>query len=114
MEYSPLETLKPANRNVASDGIGMHALSATIRAKIPGRPSLSITSTANCTIGSVSEAAGKSTRPVRLATGRAGSAAAAGLDARKRQRGDALLGARRGPVDGRLGPQHLEDHDGLV
>jgi hypothetical protein len=48
-EYSPSETLKPANSIVASDGIGMHALSATISAKIPGRPSLSTTSTANWT-----------------------------------------------------------------
>jgi hypothetical protein len=56
IEYSPFETLKPANRNVVSDGIGMHALSATIRMKIPGRPMASITSTANWTIGSVSEA----------------------------------------------------------
>ena len=30
IEYSPSETLKPANRNVVSDGIGMQALSATI------------------------------------------------------------------------------------
>ena len=37
-EYSPRATLNPANRNVVSDGIGMHALSATIRMKIPGRP----------------------------------------------------------------------------
>ena len=36
-EYSPRATLKPANRNVASDGIGMHALSATIRTKMPGQ-----------------------------------------------------------------------------
>ena len=57
VEYSPRETLKPANRNVVSDGIGMHALSATMSRKIPGSPSASITSTANCTIGSVSEAA---------------------------------------------------------
>ena len=56
IEYSPRETLKPANRNVVSDGIGMHALSATIRRKIPGRPMASTTSTANSTIGSVSEA----------------------------------------------------------
>ena len=55
-EYSPSETLKPANRNVASDGIGMHALSATMSRKIPGSPIASITSTANCTIGSVSDA----------------------------------------------------------
>ena len=55
-EYSPSETLKPANSIVASDGIGMQALSATISTKTPGRPSLSITSTANWTIGSVSEA----------------------------------------------------------
>ena len=37
-EYSPRATLKPANRNVVSDGIGMHALSATMSTKIPGRP----------------------------------------------------------------------------
>ena len=48
IEYSPSETLKPANRNVVSDGIGMQALSATISRKIPGRPIASITSTANC------------------------------------------------------------------
>ena len=40
-EYSPLETLKPANSIVASDGIGRHALSATISRKIPGSPSAS-------------------------------------------------------------------------
>src|SRR5215207_7482871 len=34
----------------------MHALSATIRTKMPGRPSASMTSTANSTIGSVREA----------------------------------------------------------
>ena len=56
IEYSPRETLKPANRNVVSDGIGMQALSATIRRKIPGSPMASITSTANSTIGSVSDA----------------------------------------------------------
>ena len=55
-EYSPSETLKPANRNVASDGIGMQALSATMSRKIPGSPIASTTSTANCTIGSVSDA----------------------------------------------------------
>jgi hypothetical protein len=38
---------------VVSDGIGMHALSATMRTKIPGSPSASITSTANSTMGSV-------------------------------------------------------------
>ena len=55
-EYSPSETLKPANSIVASEGIGMHALSATISRKTPGSPSLSITSTANWTSGSVMEA----------------------------------------------------------
>jgi hypothetical protein len=54
--YSPSETLKPANSIVPSDGIGMQALSATISAKTPGRPSLSTTSTANWTSGSVREA----------------------------------------------------------
>ena len=37
-EYSPRATLKPANRNVVSDGIGMQALSATMSTKMPGRP----------------------------------------------------------------------------
>ena len=36
------------------------------------------------------------------------------LDARQRQRGDALLGALRRAPDVGLGPQHLEDHHGLV
>src|SRR3712207_4808380 len=54
--YSPRETLNPAKRNVVSDGIGMHALSASIRTKMPGSPRASMTSTANSTIGSVSEA----------------------------------------------------------
>src|SRR5918999_3794505 len=62
IEYSPRETLKPANRKVVSDGIGMHALSATIRRKIPGSPIASITSTANSTIGSVSDARTSGTR----------------------------------------------------
>jgi hypothetical protein len=65
VEYSPRETLKPANRNVVSDGIGMQALSATMSRKIPGRPIASITSTANSTMGSVSEAA--TSTAVRLA-----------------------------------------------
>ena len=37
-EYSPFETLKPANSIVASLGIGMQALSSSIRTKTPGRP----------------------------------------------------------------------------
>ena len=56
IEYSPRDTLKPANRKVVSEGIGMQALSATIRRNIPGSPIASITSTANSTIGSVSDA----------------------------------------------------------
>ena len=56
IEYSPRDTLKPANRNVVSEGIGMQALSATISRKIPGRPIASTTSTANSTIGSVRDA----------------------------------------------------------
>ena len=47
IEYSPRETLNPANRNVVSEGIGMQALSATISRKIPGSPIASTTSTAN-------------------------------------------------------------------
>ena len=40
IEYSPSETLKPANSIVASDGIGMHALSATISSEDPGQAEL--------------------------------------------------------------------------
>src|SRR5215207_3361969 len=55
-EYSPRLTLKPANSIVASLGIGMHALSRSMRTNTPGRPSASTTSTAALTSGSVSEA----------------------------------------------------------
>src|SRR5215203_2866409 len=54
--YSPLETLKPANSIVASEGTGMQALSSSIRTNTPGRPIASTTSTATSTIGSVMEA----------------------------------------------------------
>ncbi len=54
--YSPSATLKPANSMVASLGTGMHALSRTIRTKIPTKPSSATTSTATSTIGSVIEA----------------------------------------------------------
>ena len=39
--YSPFETLKPANSIVASLGMGMQALSSSIRTKTPGSPSAS-------------------------------------------------------------------------
>jgi hypothetical protein len=52
----PSATLKPAKSIVASDGIGMQALSATMRRKMPASPIASTTSTANWTIGSVREA----------------------------------------------------------
>src|SRR5215213_7356576 len=55
-EYSPRLTSKPANSIVASLGIGMHALSRSMRTNTPGRPSASTTSTAALTSGSVSEA----------------------------------------------------------
>ena len=55
-EYSPFETLKPANSIVASLGIGMQALSSTMSRKTPGSPIASTTSTAKLTIGSVIEA----------------------------------------------------------
>src|SRR3954467_14879647 len=55
-EYSPRLTLKPANSIVASLGIGMHALSSSMRTNTPGRPSASMTLTAKLTSGSVSEA----------------------------------------------------------
>src|SRR3954470_22906877 len=57
--------LKPANSIVPSLGIGMHALSATIKANTPGRPSASMTSTAKLTSGSVMEAS--SSRRSRVA-----------------------------------------------
>ncbi len=68
--YSPSETLKPANSIVASLGIGMHALSSSMRMKTPERPRSATTLVANSTIGSVSEAT-TNTCP-RLSPGRAG------------------------------------------
>ena len=56
IEYSPSATLKPANSIVASDGIGMHALSATISRKIAGQPQGVDHVDANWTSGSVIEA----------------------------------------------------------
>src|SRR3954453_146538 len=99
-EYSPWKTLKPANSIVPSDGIGRQALSATISRKTPTRPSLSMTSTANWTSGSVMDA--NCTAPRVVASAR--------IDPRQRQRRDPLLG----PRDVRLGAQHLEDHHRLV
>jgi hypothetical protein len=55
-EYSPRATLKPAKSMVASLGTGMHALSSTMRTKIPTSPSSATTETATSTIGSVIEA----------------------------------------------------------
>src|SRR3954447_10133237 len=55
-EYSPLATLKPANSIEPSEGIGSSALSPTISRKTPGSPRSLITSTANCTSGSVIDA----------------------------------------------------------
>ena len=55
-QYSPFETLKPANSIVASLGTGMQALSSTISTNTPARPMASTTSTAALTIGSVREA----------------------------------------------------------
>ena len=54
--YAPLLTLKPANSIVASLGIGMHALSSSMRMKTPGRPRSATTLVANSTIGSVRDA----------------------------------------------------------
>src|SRR3954471_1568437 len=68
-EYSPLETLKPAKSIVASDGIGMRALSGVINRKIPGRPRSPTTFTAKFTSGSVIEAKTGSTPRRRLASG---------------------------------------------
>src|SRR3954469_21047015 len=68
-EYSPLVTLKPAKSIVASDGIGMSALSGVISRKIPGRPRSPTTFTAKFTSGSVIEAKTGSTPRRRLASG---------------------------------------------
>src|SRR3954447_7161244 len=66
--YSPLETLKPAKSIVASDGIGMRALSGVISRKIPGSPRSPTTRTAKLTSGSVIEARSGSTPRRRLAS----------------------------------------------
>src|SRR3954447_7681018 len=66
--YSPLETLKPAKSIVASDGIGMSALSGVISRKIPGRPRSPTTLTAKFTSGSVIDARTGSTPRRRLAS----------------------------------------------
>src|SRR5665647_1943973 len=55
-EYLPWWTLKPANSIVASEGIGIPALSGVMSRKIPGRPRSPTTWTAQLTIGSVMEA----------------------------------------------------------
>src|SRR5215217_1872456 len=87
----------------------MHALSATMSRKMPGRPMASTTSTASSTIGSVMEAVTSTGAP----QGRRNDSARR-LDARQRERRDPLLRARLRTVDVRLRPQQLQDHDGLV
>src|SRR2546422_5509636 len=54
--YSPLCTLKPANSIVASEGIGMHALSKNMRTNTPGSPRSETTLVANVTSVSVMDA----------------------------------------------------------
>src|SRR3989440_7416467 len=54
--YSPLCTLKPANSIVASEGIGMHALSKNMSTKTPGSPRSETTLVANVTSVSVIDA----------------------------------------------------------
>src|SRR5467141_3697594 len=54
--YSPLCTLKPANSIVASDGIGMHALSRNMSTNTPGSPRSEMTLVANVTSVSVMDA----------------------------------------------------------
>ena len=65
----PCETLKPANSMIASLGIGMHALSSTIRMKTPHRPVELIRSVAALTIG-WRTSAGMSSRIAGLAAAR--------------------------------------------
>jgi hypothetical protein len=69
-EYSPSCTLKPANSIVASDGIGMHALSSSMRMKTPGRPRSPTTLVAKLTRGSVREARTKGSTAARKGSGR--------------------------------------------
>ena len=52
----PSETSNPANSMIASLEVGMHALSSSIRMKIPARPRSPMTFVAKSTIGSVIEA----------------------------------------------------------
>src|SRR3954470_8893375 len=54
--YSPLCTLNPANSIVASEGIGIHALSKNMRANTPGSPRSETTLVANVTSVSVMDA----------------------------------------------------------
>src|SRR5256885_2140283 len=54
--YWPSETLKPANSIVASEGIGMHALSKNMSTNTPGRPRSETTLVANVTSVSVIDA----------------------------------------------------------
>src|SRR3977135_2903184 len=54
--YSPLCTLKPANSIVASEGIGMQALSKNMSANTPGSPRSETTLVANVTSVSVMDA----------------------------------------------------------
>src|SRR5436190_8345337 len=84
----PCETLNPANSMMASLGIGMHALSATISANTPGRPVVLITWVASLTSGSRTSAIiGGKRPPERLA-----AAAAAHV------RGRARSAVRRAPT----------------
>src|SRR4030088_3429233 len=54
--YSPLCTLKPANSIVASEGIGMQALSRNMSTNTPGSPRAETTLVANVTSVSVMDA----------------------------------------------------------
>src|SRR4030088_1326335 len=54
--YSPLCTLKPANSIVASEGIGMQALSRNMSTNTPGSPKSETTLVANVTSVSVMDA----------------------------------------------------------
>src|SRR5436190_21436987 len=54
--YWPSETLKPAKSIVASEGIGMHALSGNMSTRTPGSPRSETTLVANVTSVSVMDA----------------------------------------------------------
>ena len=80
----PCETPKPANSIVASEGIGMHALSSSISTKIPASPRSLTTEVAASTSGPVMEAVSAIIRGRGAAGPRVGAASAGSASRRPR------------------------------